>query len=63
MEHAEAVERMAVVSLGGATLLRHDNVASEATVRIAVEGLAEGMYLLRVEAEGTTRVMPFAVER
>ncbi len=54
---------MAVVSLGGATLLRHDNVASEATVRIAVEGLAEGMYLLRVEAEGTTRVMPFAVER
>ena len=63
VEHAEAVERMSVVSLGGATLLRHDNVAGEATVRIAVEGLAEGMYLLRVEAEGTTRVIPFAVER
>lgn len=63
VDNAAEVERVSVISLRGVTLLRQENAVGEATVRIDVSSLAEGMYLLRVEAPGMSRAIPFAVER
>ena len=63
VDNAAEVERVSVISLRGVTLLRQENAVGEATVRIDVSSLAEGMYLLRVEAAGASRAIPFAVER
>lgn len=63
VDNAAEVERVSVISLRGVTLLRQENAGGEATVRIDVSSLAEGMYLLRVEATGASRAIPFAVER
>ena len=63
VDNAAEVERVSVISLRGVTLLRQENAGGEATVRIDVASLAEGMYLLRVEAAGMSRAIPFAVER
>ena len=63
VDNAAEVERVSVISLRGVTLLRQENAGGEATVRIDVTSLAEGMYLLRVEAAGMSRAIPFAVER
>ena len=63
VDNAAEVERVSVISLRGVTLLRQENAGGEATVRIDVTSLAEGMYLLRVEATGASRAIPFAVER
>ena len=63
VDNAAEVERVSVISLRGVTLLRQENAGGEATVRIDVTSLAEGMYLLRVEAAGASRAIPFAVER
>ena len=63
VDNATEVERVSVISLRGVTLLRQENAGGEATVRIDVTSLAEGMYLLRVETAGASRAIPFAVER
>ena len=63
VDNAAEVERVSVISLRGVTLLRQENAGGEATVRIDVASLAEGVYLLRVEAAGSSRAIPFVVER
>lgn len=63
VDNAAEVERVSVISLRGVTLLRQENAGGEATVRIDASSLAEGVYLLRVEAAGASRAIPFAVER
>ena len=63
VENVAAVERLSVVSMGGVTLLQHENAAGESAVRIVLEDFAEGTYLLVVESQGERRALPFAVRR
>lgn len=63
VSHAERAIRLRVVTLQGEVLLEQRNAGRESEVRVSLEGLAEGVYLLEVSGEGSRRALPFAVVR
>ena len=61
VDNAAEVTQLTVVSLQGVAIARYENAAGEATVRLPLTGLAEGVYCLVVEDGEGRRVIPFVV--
>lgn len=61
VENAAEVAQLTVVSLQDVAIARYENAAGEATVRLPLTGLAEGVYCLVVEDGEGRRVVPFVV--
>ena len=61
IDNATDVERLWVASLSGVELLRRENPRGEQTLRMALEGFAEGAYVLVVESRGEHRALRFVV--
>ena len=61
IDNATDVERLWVASLSGVELLRRENSRGEQTLRMALEGFAEGAYVLVVESRGERRSLRFVV--
>ena len=61
VDNAAEVTQLTMVSLQGVAIARYENAAGEATVRLPLTGLAEGVYCLVVEDGEGRRVIPFVV--
>ena len=61
IDNATDVERLWVASVSGVELLRRENPQSEQTLRVSLEGFAEGAYVLVVESRGERRALRFVV--
>ena len=61
IDNATDVERLWVASLSGVELLRRENPRGVQTLRMSLEGFAEGAYVLVVESRGERRALRFVV--
>ena len=61
IDNATDVERLWVASVSGVELLRRENPRGEQTLRVSLEGFAEGAYVLVVESRGERRALRFVV--
>lgn len=61
--NAEAVQRVRVVTLWGSVLQELRNETGESEIRVALDGVAEGVYLLEVEGARARRTLRFTVIR
>ena len=61
IDNATDVERLWVASVSGVELLRRENPRGDQTLRVSLEGFAEGAYVLVVESRGERRALRFVV--
>ena len=61
IDNATDVERLWVASVSGVELLHRENPRGEQTLRMSLEGFAEGAYVLVVESRGERRALRFVV--
>ena len=61
IDNATDVERLWVASVSGVELLHRENPRGEQTLRVSLEGFAEGAYVLVVESRGERRALRFVV--
>ena len=61
IDNATDVERLWVASVSGVELLRRENPRGDQTLRVSLEGFAEGAYVLVVESRGEHRALRFVV--
>ena len=61
IDNAMDVERLWVASVSGVELLRRENPRGDQTLRVSLEGFAEGAYVLVVESRGERRALRFVV--